>query len=306
MSERSAHLADGAGRRLATFFGVLTALVIAFSVGSWARSLDILAVGPIYMFTPLVAAVVVCHREGVSLRDIGLRLGDKRWIVISALIWPPMALLIAVLSMAVPGISFDPSIITAETGVPDNPVWLLVGFIGLVAFMVVVGMTVNAVFAFGEEFGWRGYLLWELAPFGFWKASVLIGLVWGLWHVPLVLAGLNYPSFPIVGVILFTVVCVLLSPIYTYVVVNGGSVLPAAVLHGVFNAVGLVALARTDSPVRRELVASEGGVIGIAVFAIILLVLWRLGTPAIEQPFSADPRDTSSRRPIDRTVVPRE
>jgi membrane protease YdiL (CAAX protease family) len=64
-----------------------------------------------------------------------------------------------------------------------------------------MGPAVNGLFAFGEELGWRGYLLPKLMPLGKWKAYVLVGIIWGLWHGPLVLAGFNYPAFPVLGVL---------------------------------------------------------------------------------------------------------
>ena len=272
-------ISEGATQRLVLFFGVLFVLVVTSSLLTWTMNIDILSLGPVYMFTPLIAAMTVCYFHNIPLRDVGLRLGRRRWIVFSAVVWPPVALVIAGVSTLVPGVWFDPSLIPAETGVPNDPIWMLLGLIALVAVMIVIGATINTVLAFGEEFGWRGYLLWELAPLGFWNASFLIGLVWGLWHAPLVVAGLNYPTFPILGVFVFTLVCIVVSPIYTYLVVRSGSVIPAAVFHGVFNATGLVALAETDSNILRELVASEGGVAGLTVFLFVLLGIWWLDPP---------------------------
>jgi len=56
------------------------------------------------------------------------------------------------------------------------------------------GDTLNALFGFGEEAGWRGYLLHEWKHMQFWKASLFIGLIWGIWHAPLILLGYNYPQ----------------------------------------------------------------------------------------------------------------
>ena len=52
----------------------------------------------------------------------------------------------------------------------------------------------NSIAGFGEEWGWRGYLLPRLMPLGKWKAYLLVGLIWGLWHAPLVAIGFNYPG----------------------------------------------------------------------------------------------------------------
>ena len=54
------------------------------------------------------------------------------------------------------------------------------------------GLTVNGLFAFGEEYGWRGVLADELRPLGLARASLLTGVLWGLWHAPIIILGHNY------------------------------------------------------------------------------------------------------------------
>jgi hypothetical protein len=71
-------------------------------------------------------------------------------------------------------------------------------------FRRIAGDSVDAVAAFGEDLGCRGLLLRELEPFGFWRSSVLIGVIWGSWHAPLILHRHNYPEHPWVGVFLMT------------------------------------------------------------------------------------------------------
>jgi uncharacterized protein len=50
----------------------------------------------------------------------------------------------------------------------------------------------ECIVAFGEEYGWRGYLLPRLMPLGEIKASLILGVVWSLWHLPVLLAGILY------------------------------------------------------------------------------------------------------------------
>ena len=63
---------------------------------------------------------------------------------------------------------------------------VMVLFSGLIA-----GVTINAVAAFGEEYGWRNYLVGALRDVKFPKAALFIGVVWGIWHFPLILMGHN-------------------------------------------------------------------------------------------------------------------
>src|SRR6476646_723686 len=53
---------------------------------------------------------------------------------------------------------------------------------------VVFGMIINSVAALGEETGWRGFLVPELfKDVGYTKSSFIVGIVWAVWHFPLIL-----------------------------------------------------------------------------------------------------------------------
>ena len=105
---------------------------------------------------------------------------------------------------------------------------------------IITGFSFSALTAFGEEFGWRGYLLTKLKEKGFLVSSVVIGVVWGLWHAPLILAGYNYPTNPVAGVFMMVLACVSITPLMIYLTVSGKSILVATFYHGGFNSlVGL-------------------------------------------------------------------
>lgn len=266
--------------RLSLFLITLVGLSGGFAVFTWIAGLDIVTLGPLYMFTPGVAGLAVCLYAGIELSDVGLRVGRLRWLAVSTVLSLPLVGAITVLSLGVPGVTLDQSFdLAAELGLPGTGIaWLIVA----VGVLFIAGVTYSAILGFGEEFGWRGYLLWELAPLGFWKASLVIGTLWGLWHAPLIVAGHNYLSYPLVGIVVFTVICVAMSPLYTYLVVRSESVLPAAVFHGSSNTmVGLVWYAGTDQPLLRELVASPGGVVGLIVFVVVGIAIAVAGPPQL-------------------------
>ncbi|MFB6168565.1 MAG: CPBP family intramembrane glutamic endopeptidase [Haloferacaceae archaeon] len=279
------------GRPDSTRLGLFVGLLVVFAGGLHlvARIVDTspIALAPIYMFSPLIAGLAVCLRHGVALTDVGLRRGRVRWLALSAVVALPLVAMALLVAVAVPGVGFNPA---AD---PLPGIALPSGFLGVLAtFLLALGLgaTVNAAFAFGEEFGWRGYLLWELAPLGFWRASVLIGAVWGLWHAPVIVAGYNYPSFPLLGVLAMTVACVSFSPVYTYLVVQADSVLAAAFLHGVFNgSAGLViAYAVADGAVLTEFVASPVGVAGVIAFGLATGGIALAGVPSLSHRFTRD------------------
>jgi len=225
------------------------------------------------------------YREPVQ-RPLGISFDLNRWFLVAWLLPPVITLATFGASLLLPGINYSPSmqgiverlasLLTPEqvqqlnervAEMPAVVAFWLAMFQGLIA-----GITVNAVAGFGEELGWRGFLQKELAFLGFWRSSLLIGVIWGLWHAPLILAGHNYPQHRIAGVSMMTVMCVLLAPIFAYVRVKARSVIAAAIMHGTFNATyGLsIVLIRGGS----DLTTGVTGLPGFIVLAAVIAILW--------------------------------
>lgn len=111
----------------------------------------------------------------------------------------------------------------------------------IVASQILLALTlapfINVLFALGEELGWRGFLLPLLMPLGQWKAILISGIIWGVWHAPAVVQGLNYPGYPVLGIFMMIVFCVLLGTIISWLYLNTKSPWVAALAHGAVNAV---------------------------------------------------------------------
>ncbi len=110
--------------------------------------------------------------------------------------------------------------------------------LGSIQWVVLVGFLITLVYAlvisplnFGEELGWRGYLLPQLLPLGQWRALILSGIFWGLFHAPIVLLGYNYPQHPVAGVFLMTIVCVIFGVLLGWTRLASGSLWPAVLGH---------------------------------------------------------------------------
>jgi membrane protease YdiL (CAAX protease family) len=145
----------------------------------------------------------------------------------------------------------------------------------IIAGSLTQSVVMNLLPCFGEEFGWRGYLLMRLKPLGVWPAMIGSGAIWGVWHAPIILQGHNYPEHPLLGVPLMVGFCILLSIIFSWLRLASGSVFTAAVAHASINGPGFMGLMFMRD--RNDVTAGLTGFIGLAVMLIFVLALWRFG-----------------------------
>jgi membrane protease YdiL (CAAX protease family) len=246
--------------------------------------------GAAYMFIPMLAAFIVkklIHGEKMSELLISFKL--NRWFAVAWLLMPLAIISTIGTSLLFPQISYSPgmegmfaryeSILSPDQidqmkismeSLPVNIFWITL-VQGLIA-----GITINALAGFGEEIGWRGFLLRELCHLSFWKISLFTGFIWGIWHAPLILMGHNYPQHPVVGVLMMIVLCILLTPIFIYITLKARSVIAAAVMHGTMNATaGLSILVIAGG---NDLIAGITGLAGFITIAIVILMLFIFDT----------------------------
>ena len=147
---------------------------------------------------------------------LGINLSDGKWKIFLFAILIPLvysATADLLICLSTPGV-FDTNVLP-DSGMP-NSMSLLIP-LNAVSNGVIVSFA-----AFGEEFGWRAYMMPKLrAVMGRYPALILGGIIWGLWHAPLTCVGHNfgtdYPGFPYVGIIIMCLYCILLGGILTYV-----------------------------------------------------------------------------------------
>jgi membrane protease YdiL (CAAX protease family) len=140
---------------------------------------------------------------------------------------------------------------------------------------------INMLFALGEELGWRGFLLPRLIPLGQWKAMLLSGAIWGLWHAPTTLLhGYNFPQHPYLGILIMTIGCMLLGVILSWLTVQTRSPWAAALGHGAFNAVAGLSFLFLTPGFDTALAGSPLGLAGwLPMIIVIALLLWRKQLP---------------------------
>ena len=158
--------------------------------------------------------------------------------------------------------------IMAEQGVApeDLPMSLETLLLIQLAFNLPIGLAINAVFLLSEELGWRGWLWDRWSGLGFWRNAALTGVVWGLWHAPIIALGHNYPGMPVTGILLMTGFTMLISPVLHLCRARGGTVFHASVFHGTINGLAGFSIILVSNPVW-----PWNGAVGIGGFAVLAI-----------------------------------
>lgn len=140
--------------------------------------------------------------------------------------------------------------------------------------MVILGPFLGLIITFGEEYGWRGYLQSELVHLGRMRGVGLLGIIWGVWHWPIILMGYNYPGQPLLGPILMTGYTVALAYFLAYAVFKSKGLWSAAYLHALSNQAMAFFMAALVAPV--SIVMSFGiGVPALVLCGLVVLLLLR-------------------------------
>lgn len=292
-------------RHVGLFYGIAFGGAVLVALAIWAVStalggagaaLGLAMTAVVYMPLPLVAGLIV---ERVTRRPMlvgaewrALRAGFWRTYGRNALVATVLTLVVLVAGLVVawlvgglglPGVGrlvasdaelaenmarINPAVVAAA--VP--PVAVLVAITAVQG--ILAGLTVNGLFAFGEEYGWRGVLADELAPLGRVRATLLTGVLWGFWHAPIIMLGHNYGPEWGWGIFVMVTWTVPLSFILTWSRDRTGSVLAPAMLHGAYNGVIGVFLFLIVGGSR--LVNLPVGLLMALTLTVIAVVVWRL------------------------------
>jgi len=143
------------------------------------------------MWCPAVAALTTSLITGRSFDAIGWRLGNWKWLRLGYL-FPLLYSVPAYVLVWILGLGGFPDPRTLDRirsllHLSTQSSFLLV--LIMLAATAVPGVLFGFIGATGEEIGWRGLLVPELTNWvGFRRAAALSGVIWGLWHVPLILA----------------------------------------------------------------------------------------------------------------------
>lgn len=230
------------------------------------------------MWVPGAAALVRLRLRGLPLSTPGWR--PRGWTtVLAALLVPPLADLGLASGLVLSGLARLPeqvahveggAVLVAHgarliLGADPQRLWFFLLNLSLsVLVMSVLVAPLNAFLALGEELGWRGTLQPALTErWGAARGILATGLVWGLWHAPIIWMGYDFPAWPRLGaLVLMPLLCVGMAGFLGWLYERSGSVLVPALAHGVGNASGGVLL---------TLVPASGDPLGIY---LAMAALW--------------------------------
>jgi len=284
---------------VAITYGLTAALwlVNASDGGLFGSHLSLGTARLVLMFAPMIAHIAtrLITREGWSNTLLRPDFTCGRWrYYLAAWLLPFVATTVggAIYYLLFPS-HFDPSMAYAREQTTDPALigmepWAF--FITQVGLAIVHPWSLTLLLNFGEEFGWRAYLLPKTMSLGSRKAVLLVGVIWGVWHWPSIWMGSDYGfgywGAPILGPLLFVVTTCFESAFYAWVTMRSGSVWPAALLHGaanISNRLVWVFFKGALNPLLGPGVQGIIGSLGYAVLALLILVSPRaLAQPAPE------------------------
>ena len=238
------------------------------------------------MFFPAIGVLLtrLVTREG--FKNAWLRPNLKKHLRFYLLAWFGPAILtfagMGIYFLLVPG-SFDPSCgymrLTLEAaGTPADTIPMPLNLLMLIqaAQAVFLAPIMNFVTCFGEEWGWRGYLLPKMKNLLPTVPMLLVtGIIWGLWHAPLTIIGHNYGlgywGFPFTGIGMMCIFCIVVGVFLSYVTLKTNSCIPAILGHGAINGIGAIGMYFTADGGNPFVGPAPTGIIGIIPFVLIAI-----------------------------------
>jgi membrane protease YdiL (CAAX protease family) len=245
--------------KLSTFLG-LTFLLSTFFYINISASETSKDLGGFMMWAPGLAALITQLIFKDPLSDLGWKIGKLRYLFLGYAI----------------AFLYSLGIYTVVwlTGLGE---FQTLPFANLIIYLT-VGLAVACFTALGEEIGWRGLLVPELLKLSSARTAALVsGLIWALWHFPVIIQSDYQSAAPLwVQLTAFSVSVLGMAVLTTWLRIESGSIWPAVIWHGAHNLfVQQIFLSMTlDTGLTEYFVDDFGMGLSIA-FLIIGLIFWR-------------------------------
>ena len=243
------HLERSVWRTLAWLFAVTYAFQAIAIASGGMESLEFKLWVGATVFLPALFTLIHVRRSGEGWRGLSFRAGPTRYLLLGATL-PAWIVLFGLAVFLGTGFGFQPSVYLNEAGQlgTDLPLLLKSEWMGrpqFAASLLVSGVLLSLVTSLTtvqEEIGWRGFLQSKLLERNRRLPSVVfLGLIWAAWHLPLILAGFNYPEAPVLGALVyFPLAAVGVSGWLAWLTLRSKSLWPAVLFHAGFNSVGVL------------------------------------------------------------------
>ena len=165
-------------------------------------------------------------------------------------------------------------------GTPMETLPIPIGLLMLVQCVQALFMApaLNFITCFGEEWGWRGYLLPKVSRhFSTVPTMLITGIIWGLWHAPLTIIGHNYGlgywGFPFTGIAMMCLFCITLGIFLSFVTLKTGSCIPAIIGHGAVNGIAAIGIYFTFDGGNPFIGPAPTGIIGMIPFILMAVFM---------------------------------
>jgi len=228
------------------------------------------------MLIPAICAMMtITLVTGERIRDFGIRLGRIKYYAWAFLI--PIAvngsayILTHILGLA----KLDPSMpglapLLADATVPMEQVIPII-----LVQALFLGPLTGLPFTFGEEYGWRAFLLSKLLPLGRRRAIILHGVIWGVWHAPIIAMGHNYPGYPLIGPVLMVVSTIFLGTFLGWIYFASKSIVAPSLAHGAINQSASIFIFFMVG--LNPITGGVTGIPGLLLWGLVALILWKTG-----------------------------
>ncbi|WP_058303870.1 type II CAAX endopeptidase family protein [Gorillibacterium timonense] len=219
-----------ARRGLLVFFSMLLPLSVLGYVLTMKYPIFVLFL----MWAPGLSSIFTRLLLHEGIKDISLRFGGRRtWKTL-----PFVLLFPAVIGLVAYGVAWSTGLVqyvTPDTYIKASP---FVTFVSLLLIQMVVGTFVGLIGSVGEELGWRGFMLTRLIDARVPYPMLTSGVIWGIWHLPLMLGGQYYSGpYPVLSVLLFMISVTSFGYMIGRLRLTTGSIWPAFFLHASWNAI---------------------------------------------------------------------
>jgi membrane protease YdiL (CAAX protease family) len=236
------------------------------------------------MWTPAIASFVARAALREGFHDVSFRFGGRRTMkpILTGWFFP-----LAVGTIAY-GFAWSTGLASFITqGVRGLPTFEtpILSFLFLALVRLSIGVIIAAIAAAGEEIGWRGYMLTRLIQAGVPFPLLVSGLIWGLWHTPLIIAG-QYASgpYPFASAGLFVVGIVAAAFLFARLRLESGSVWPCIIGHAAWNSTIQGVFDFSSAGASKELWIGESGILVAAVSVVLVWFLVRGKWPRLSAP----------------------